>query len=102
MAYGRHGWTLVKLFAARITMRSQPEGIRRGKGLPVALTIAVQSREDGNVLDAIEILLYVREIFDKAAVAVGVDNPLGNHFVVTAIRCQLLSCCHGSLNCRSA
>jgi hypothetical protein len=50
----RHGRTLTELFATHIMMRSQPEGIGRGKGLPVALTIMVQSREDGDVLDAKE------------------------------------------------
>ncbi len=64
-------------------MRSQPEGVGRGKGLPVVLTIAVQSGEDGNVLETKEILQCIREIFNGVAAAVGVIEALGNHFAVT-------------------
>jgi hypothetical protein len=98
----RLGRTLAELFAARVMMRSQPEGVGRGKGSPVALMIAVQSGEDGNVLDAKEILRCVREIFDGVAAAVGVNDALGNHFVMTSICRQLLSHRHGSPNCTSA
>jgi hypothetical protein len=98
----RLGRTLAELFAARVMMRSQPEGVGRGKGSPVALMIAVQSGEDGNVLDAKEILRCIREILDRVTAAVGVNNALREHFAVTLIRCRLLSCHHGSLNCTSA
>jgi hypothetical protein len=98
----RLGWTLAELFAARVMMRSQPEGVGRGKGSPVALMIAVQSGEDGNVLDAKEILWCIREIFDRVAAVVGVNDALGNHFVMTSICCQLLSHHHGSPNFTSA
>jgi hypothetical protein len=81
----RHGRTLAELFAARIMMRSQQEGVGRGKESPVALTIAVQSGEDGDVLDDEEILRCVREIFDGVAAAAGVDDALGDHFAVTSI-----------------
>jgi len=92
----RHGRTLAELFAARVataattTTTTTTTGSTRseggGVGRPVvALTIAVQSGEDGDVLDADEILRCVGEIFDGVAAAAGVDDPLGDHFAVTPI-----------------
>ena len=88
----RHGRTLAELFAARVVMSTMTGSTRSeeadggGGGAPVvALTIAVQSGEDDDVLDADEILRCVGEIFDGVAAAAGVDDALGDHFAVASI-----------------
>ena len=93
----RHGRTLAELFAARVTttmtgstrsleVDGDGRGEKKGAVAPVvALTIAVQSGEDDDVLDADEILRCVGEIFDGVAAAAGVDDALGDHFAVTSI-----------------
>ena len=80
----RHGRTLAELFAS-VLKSDYTKGNNNDGSTPVALTIAVQSEGNNDVLDSDDIKGCIEEIFDGVAAAVGVEDTLGDHFAVRSI-----------------